>query len=400
MGKLNQFKLTKSLDVGLSTSPTPYKVNKGNDSDSSYSDSGDERSPPKVATRILDLSRSPEKVKEKWICTKASTSEEKNHNEHITDQLQILATSYANTKDQWRALGYKKAISSIKSYHKKIETEEECHRLPFVGERLAKKIWEIVQTGHLRRLDFIDPKTEAINLFSGVWGAGPKAAELWVSKGLRTLEDLKRHGGLNKQQEIGLRYYDEFNERMPREEAGKIGEVVKAATEIIDPSLLCITCGSYRRGKSTCGDVDVLVSHPDGKSHHGVMGPLLCELKSSGFLTDDLVSADIEDQKKYMGVCKLPGEDTKHRRLDIIVVPYNEWACAIVYFTGSDHFNRSIRLLAKKNGMSLSNHALKTGVVRKDGAKIYDGSTVTVNSERELFDLLGLEYREPQERDW
>ena len=38
--------------------------------------------------------------------------------------IQVLATAYKNTKDQWRALGYRKAVASIKQYHKKIETWE------------------------------------------------------------------------------------------------------------------------------------------------------------------------------------------------------------------------------------------------------------------------------------
>ena len=369
------------------------------DDDSDYADSGDEES-KSGKSPVITPNVSPEKLSKNLVCAQASTSNQQNHNQFITEKLQILATSYANSKDQWRALGYKKAIASVKNYHKKLETWEECSSLPFVGERLAKKIWEIVETGHLRRLDHVDPKQEAINLFVGVWGAGPTTAEAWVSQGLKTLEDLKNHGKLTRQQEIGLKYYDEFLERMPREEAGQIEEVVKNAALEINPGLEAFACGSYRRGKPTCGDVDVIVSHPDGKSHEGVMTKLLDSLKSSGFLTDDLTIAENGEHRKYLGVCKLPGENTKHRRLDIIVVPYNEWACSLLYFTGSDYFNRSMRLLAKNNGMSLSEHSLNTGVVRKGGEKIFEGTPLPVFSEKDVFDYLGLEYREPHERDW
>lgn len=369
------------------------------DDDSDYADSGDEGS-KSGKSPVITPNVSPEKLSKNLVCAQASTSHQQNHNQFITEKLQILATSYANSKDQWRALGYKKAIVSVKNYHKKLETWEECSSLPFVGERLAKKIWEIVETGHLRRLDHVDPKQGAINLFVGVWGAGPTTAEAWVSQGLNTLEDLKKHGKLTRQQEIGLKYYDEFLERMPREEAGQIEEVVKNAALEINPGLEAFACGSYRRGKPTCGDVDVIVSHPDGKSHEGVMTKLLDSLKSSGFLTDDLTFAENGEHRKYLGVCKLPGENTKHRRLDIIVVPYNEWACSLLYFTGSDYFNRSMRLLAKNNGMSLSEHSLNTGVVRKGGEKIFEGTPLPVFSEKDVFDYLGLEYREPHERDW
>ena len=46
--------------------------------------------------------------------------------------------------------------------------------------------------------------------------------------------------------------------------------------------LLSEVCGSYRRGRDTCGDVDVLITHPDGVSHEGVFIPLLKLMKNKG----------------------------------------------------------------------------------------------------------------------
>lgn len=121
----------------------------------------------------------------------------------------------------------------------------------------------------------------------------------------------------------------------------------------------------------------------------------------SGFLTDDLVSHEENgEQKKYMGVCRLPGPSHRHRRLDIIVVPYNEFACALMYFTGSAHFNRSMRALAKTKSMSLSEHSLNKNVLRKGGVKVFGGAPLATPTERDVFNLLGIPYRQPHERDW
>lgn len=57
---------------------------------------------------------------------------------------------------------------------------------------------------------------------------------------------------------------------------------VKDAALAVDPHLVAMACGSYRRGKGTCGDVDVLISHPDGKSHKGVFTKVLQSLHDSG----------------------------------------------------------------------------------------------------------------------
>lgn len=101
-----------------------------------------------------------------------------------------------------------------------------------------------------------------------------------------------------------------------------------------------------------------------------------------------------------MGVCCLPGPDHRHRRLDIIVVPYNEFACALMYFTGSAHFNRSMRALAKTKNMSLSEHSLNEHVVRQGSLKVYGGTALATPTEKDVFSILGIPHREPHERDW
>jgi len=129
-------------------------------------------------------------------------------------------------------------------------------------------------------------------------------------------------------------------------------------------------------------------------------------LHNEQFLTHDLTFQKDGNQKKYLGVCKLPNQpgsqNTKHRRLDIIVVPPTEKATAMLYFTGSAHFNRSMRLMATKKGMSLSEHALRKNVVRgglSNKEKLNEGMILETPNEQSVFQHLGLSYREPSERD-
>lgn len=57
---------------------------------------------------------------------------------------------------------------------------------------------------------------------------------------------------------------------------------VQESAQAFNPGLLCVACGSYRRGKATCGDVDVLLTHPDGRSHQGIFSRLLDSLRQRG----------------------------------------------------------------------------------------------------------------------
>ncbi|KAI1236260.1 DNA polymerase lambda [Lamprotornis superbus] len=360
------------------------------------------RYPEKSSEEISDSSYTVAQPPSKWVCAQSSNTKKENHNQCITEKLEVLAKAYSVQGDKWRALGYSKAINALKSYHKPVTSYQEACKIPGIGKRMAEKILEILESGHLRKLDHISESVPVLELFSNIWGAGVKTAQMWYQQGFRTLDDIRTKATLTSQQAVGLKHYMDFLERMPREEAAEIEQTVRQAALALKPGLVCVACGSYRRGKATCGDVDVLVTHPDGQSHRGVFSKLLDSLRRSGFLTDDLVSQeDNGDQQKYLGVCRLPGPAQRHRRLDIIVVPYREFACALLYFTGSAHFNRSMRALAKTKGMSLSEHALSSAVVRgPGGAKVSAGHTLPTPTERDVFIQLGLPYREPSERDW
>lgn len=271
-------------------------------------------------------------------------------------------------------------------------TLEEAKTIRGVGGKIADKIGEILETGKLRQAEHLksDKTVEAVNLFGGVWGAGPSTVAKWISLGYRTLEDLPQ-SQLNNQQKIGLKHYHDFQQRIPGAEVEQMELVVKAELRAIDPNLKMVTAGSYRRLKSHCGDVDMLITHKRGLPVDNVLSPLITALHSKGFLTDHLTTS-WETESSYMGVCRLPGG--LFRRIDLRCYPLNEWPCALLYFTGSGHFNRSMRLWARKNGYQLSDHHL----VRRFTDDLL-GDPIAVKSEQDIFRALGLEYKPPEDRE-
>lgn len=149
---------------------------------------------------------------------------------------------------------------------------------------------------------------------------------------------------------------------MLREEATAISEVVKKeAVVLFGKDVIVETCGSYRRGKDNCGDVDILLTRKDNKAINGMLEELVSRLEAQNFLKERLGSTRVSDKgsEMYMGVCKLPESKYKlHRRIDIKVYPKDQYGFALLYFTGSDYFNRSMRLFAEQKGYTLSDHGL------------------------------------------
>jgi DNA polymerase beta len=84
----------------------------------------------------------------------------------------------------------------------------------------------------------------------------------------------------------------------------------------------------------------------------------------------------------------------RYRRLDLRLVPFDSYHAATLYFTGSDQHNKLMRNRAIELGFKLSEYGLFKMV---DGAPLEKPEAV--QSERDIFDLLGMPYKTPQERD-
>eukprot|EP00759_Apiculatamorpha_spiralis_P009696 PhF_6_TR16927/c0_g1_i1/m.25450/K03512/POLL; DNA polymerase lambda len=204
--------------------------------------------------------------------------------------------------------------------------------------------------------------------------------------------------------------------RIPRKEVAMIESIVAKMCFEISPTLTLNTCGSYRRGKPDSGDVDILLCDRSGKVHDGVCEILLHKLFETKFLLDELgnslKSRKTGDADSWMGFCKVPKcanretcpcthtEDGDHlpRRLDVKVYPKQQYPFAILYFTGSDYFNRSMRLYCQKKGLSLSDKDLRK-VIRVNKEKVHEGEAIPCETEEDIFKALGLQYKTPEERN-
>ncbi|RAR11338.1 dna polymerase [Stemphylium lycopersici] len=328
-----------------------------------------------------------------------------NPNARTIEILDEMCKHYDKMHDQWRTLSYRKCITTLKKQTVKVTTAKQAEKLPFIGSRLAAKIEEIVLTDHLRRLDSTrnDPLNMALHLFLGVYGAGLVQANKWIQAGHRTLEDLKTKAKLTESQKVGIEHYDDFNSRIPRAEVEAHGAVVIAALKKIDPKFNATIMGSYRRGAKDSGDIDMILTRPNtslAAMRATILDVLVPHLYSTSFLKASLATSRSNDPSgsKWHGVSCLPGS-TVRRRIDFLLVPEDEMGAALLYFTGNDIFNRSMRLLARKKGMRLNQRGLYKDVQRGTrGERLNDGVLVEGRSEKRIFEVLGVPWREPDER--
>ncbi|KAH8913955.1 Nucleotidyltransferase [Atractiella rhizophila] len=255
----------------------------------------------------------------------------------------------------------------------------------------------------------VTEEDKVVSVFSDIYGVGKTTASKWYRAGARTIEDLRERTfegiKLSTAQEIGLRFYEDLKCRIPREEIELIGKKVKEVARGLDKRLELTIMGSYRRGAKDSGDIDFcLTRNPThGRDHRGLIKPLLGRLKEAGIITFDLGEPDCYESLsfRYMGLCKSTPDGKQRRIVDILGVPWDERGAAWIYFTGNDIFNRSLRLKARHMGYSLNQCGLYKGVLRKQagGAKTTNGEKVAGESEEEIFRILGVKWRPPEERN-
>ncbi|KAK8216163.1 DNA polymerase beta-like protein [Phyllosticta capitalensis] len=391
---------------------------------SAEEDSDSEGQPPKKMSK-KSIS------KETWQCMKKNDGkgDGRNPNARTIEILTEMGHYYDRVGDEWRTRAYRRAVSTLRKQDERIMTKEEAFELPFIGQRLATKIEEIVWTNRLRRLDatIADPMDAALRTFMGVYGVGLSQASKWVMKGFKTLEDLKGVP-LTPAQQVGIDHYEDLNTRIPRDEVTRHAAVVTAAIQKLDKDFTVTVGGSYRRGASSCGDIDMLISHPNASQAYlqeMTLNRLVPQLTKAGYLKVALASAaNYENGSKWHGTCALPASecgtrsydaapselasaevtesetvDGPWRRIDLLLVPHYELGAALIYFTGNDIFNRSIRLLASRKHMRLNQRGLYKNVMRaRDRTKVTEGELVEGADEKKIFEILGVPWRKPEHR--
>ena len=280
-------------------------------------------------------------------------------------------------------------------------------------------------TNTLRRLESIesDPDDEVIRVFCNIYGANHAQAQKWVAQGFRTLDDLRESADLTYGQRIGLEYYQDFQTRIPRAEVEAHGAYIRKTIQEIDPAITVTIGGSYRRGNADSGDIDLLItkaSSPIEELRHIVFDTALPRMLRQGYIKANLTAPSATSTIWHGAAALLPPSPSPSsissaicssslcsskvslcRRIDIILVPHAEYGAALIYFTGNDVFNRSMRLLARKKGMKLNQKGLFRDVLKgQEGKRVTEGGELVEEgmSERRVFEVLGVPWRRAEER--
>lgn len=296
-------------------------------------------------------------------------------------------------KHGFRLKQIKHALSVIIKYPHKITQGKDLGSIKGIGPGTMMRIDEILKTGKLSEI-ISDKKQEqnlkAIEELEQIFGIGRVTAhDLVINQNITSIKKLKSKYEKGKialphQIVMGLKYHGVFEENIPRAEIDKINIFLQEIGNKIDKKLVVTISGSYRRGKQSSSDIDVLLSHPQ----KNYTQEFVHKLKDIKFIVDDLTDKDYH--VKYMGFCKYL--DNPIRRLDIKYVPLDSYYSALLHFTGSARFNQQIRELASHMGYLLNEY----GLFKIDGDKKVK---LDIKSEKDIFDELGLEYIEPNLRD-
>lgn len=337
----------------------------------------------------------------------------KNENQKIIDQFTLLVEQikldidFTSGKQQlvntYRLSAIKQVLNILENFPDKITSSEQLKGIKKVGKKSLERIDEILKTGKLKEIKINKDSSKYLKVISeleDVFGIGRKKAyELFMKHSISSIDDLKQKaqdGKINLPDNIlkGLEYVGILNTNIPRNEIEKINEFLNETTLSISPNLFGLTCGSFRREKQTSGDIDFilfntnLVTKSDiEKSSINYLQKFVQSLKKKGIIVESLTSDDVPT--KYMGICKLLNGD--YCRIDIRLIQYESFYPAILYFTGSRDLNKKMRLLAISHGYLLNEYGIFDS--EKNGKKMFN-----VKSEKEIFEILGLEYIVPNKR--
>uniref|UniRef100_A0A6C0AY40 DNA polymerase lambda n=1 Tax=viral metagenome TaxID=1070528 RepID=A0A6C0AY40_9ZZZZ len=305
----------------------------------------------------------------------------------FTKTLSKLASITKQRGENFQSIAYTRAEESIVVTKKDITSYKDLIGKPYFGENIIKKLEEVETTGKLNYIE--KAKEDPVLALTEVYGIGPSKARDFISKDIKSVSQLKQHMDTDKltyAQNLGLKYFNEINKRIPREKIINYEEILKSTLSSIDNKAQLEIAGSYRRKLQSSGDIDVIISHPENTQY--IFSKFLDKLKDKkiilGFLS--------RGKQKSLTIAKL--EDDIPRRIDFIYSSPEEYPFALLYFTGSKSFNTVMRHHANKLGYTLNEHGIYKYENKKKGDKVLRDFT----SEEDIFAFLNLKFRLPEER--
>ena len=216
-------------------------------------------------------------------------------NEKFIEQLSKIKLTRLLTGDNIGVRAYSTSIASIAAYPHVLTSMREVLALPGCDQKIAYLFHEWQEAGGtIQAVADIDSDQvlTVLRRFYEIWGVGAKTArEFYYDKGWRELDDIVDLGwkSLQRDQQIGLKYYDEFQLKMPRSEVEAIAAIVaEHGCRVTDSGLECIIVGGYRRGKDKCGDVDIILSHRDEHQTYNLVDRVTRLLETEGWITHTL----------------------------------------------------------------------------------------------------------------
>ncbi|XP_053243387.1 DNA nucleotidylexotransferase [Podarcis raffonei] len=361
-----------------------------------------------------------------YACQRRTTLN--NYNKKFTDAFEVLAENYEFREDEGHCLAFRRAASVLKFLPFAVVRVSDVEGLPWMGEQVKAIIEDIIEDGESPRVNAVlnSENYRSIKLFTSVFGVGLKTSEKWYRMGFRTLEEVKcdKNLKLTRMQRAGFLHYEDLVSCVSKAEADAASLIVKESVQRFSPSALVTLTGGFRRGKKAGHDVDFLITVPGSSQEDELLHLVIDFWKKQGLvLYYDLIESTFEKKKlpskkvdgldnfqKCFIILKLPKgkvdfgnsvisvasaeegkKDWKAIRVDLVVSPFEQYAFALLGWSGSRQFERDLRRYAThEKKMMLDNHALYDKT-----KKIF----LKAASEEEIFAHLGLDYIEPWERN-
>jgi DNA polymerase (family 10) len=306
--------------------------------------------------------------------------------EEVADLLDI------EDANEFRVRAYRNAARTIGQLSRPVsdlvEEGDDLSELPDIGDDLATKIEEIVETGTLSLLEELEQEVDpALAELMDVPGLGPERVRtLHEALGITSRDELKEAAEAGRIREVaGFGEKTEQNILDGLDEIGEDRRWLRASVEPVATSLIDYlgthdaveqvdVAGSYRRRKETVGDLDVLVLSDDG--------PAVAE-----HFVDYEDVAEVQARGETRSTVELASE----LQVDLRVVPAESYGAALLYFTGSKTHNVALRDRALDEGLTVNEY----GVFRDDK----DETRVAGETEEEIYDLFDLPLIVPELRE-